>query len=58
MKEKQSSAIASWGWGRVSEMQLVNTVIPFVPFVFLGNYLLLMRAVQRIQMQFGVNFKI
>lgn len=40
------------------EMQLVNTVIPFVPFVVLGNYLLLMRTAQRIQIQFGEDFKI
>lgn len=42
----------------MSKMQLVNTVIPFVPFVVLGNYPLLMRIAQRIQIQFGDDFKI
>lgn len=43
--------------GKVSEMQLVNTVIPSEPFVGLGNYLLLMRNAQRIQIKFGEDFK-
>lgn len=42
----------------MSKMQLVNTVIPFVPFVVLGNYPLLMRTAQRIEIQFGDDFKI
>lgn len=42
----------------MSRMQLVNTVIPFVPFVVLGNYPLLMKTAQRIQIQFGDDFKI
>ena len=42
----------------MSEIRLVNTVIPSVSFVVLSNYLLLMRTAQRIQIQLEVDFKI
>lgn len=43
----------------MSEVQIVNTVIPFVPFVGSGNYLLLMRTAERVQIlfEFGENLK-
>lgn len=46
------------GGAEVSEKQLVNTMITFVPFVGLDNCLLLMGSTQRIQIQFGEDFKI
>lgn len=42
MKGKERSAIANYRESEVSGMQLVNTMITFVPFVGLDNCLLLM----------------